>query len=110
MKICIDFDDTICDNEKVLPGYRMGRPFPGAKDVITKLKDEGHSIVILSAKASNFSGIKAIKDWMKYFDIPYDDVTNIKPQKIDIIIDDKAIPFRGNWSSVEREIENVKES
>ena len=39
-----------------------------------------------------------------------DDVTNVKPQRIDIIVDDKAIPFKGDWGEVEREIQNVKDS
>lgn len=98
MIISIDFDNTIHDTKNVSPGYKMGKPIEGAIEAVKKLKKSGNEIVILSARASNESSKKAISDWLDYFDIPYDEVTNVK-ESSDVYIDDKAIHF-DNWENV----------
>jgi hypothetical protein len=105
MKISVDFDGTLMDERKV-PGYKMGKPFPLAKEAMEELKKMGYEIIIFSAKDLSASGEKAIKDWMRYFKIPFDRVTSVKTHS-DFYVDDRAVPFNGDWREVISHIKNV---
>jgi uncharacterized protein YmfQ (DUF2313 family) len=95
MILAIDFDGVVHDHKHPIAGRRMGAPIEGAKEALTMLKRH-HKIIIHSVWGG--SGKQVIADWMKYYGIPYDDITNIKPQA-DHYIDDKAIHFT-NWEAV----------
>lgn len=94
MILAIDFDDTIHDTKNPAPGRKMGPPLEGAKDALIEFKRQGHTIIIHTAQSS----FKHIEDWLHYFDIPFDEVTNIKPLAA-CYIDDKAIHFTA-WSKI----------
>lgn len=94
MILAIDFDHTICDTDKPPKGFKMGPPMQGAKDALIEYKRQGHTIIIHTAQTTH----DHIKDWMNYFQIPYDQITNIKPLA-DLYIDDKAYHFT-TWSNV----------
>jgi len=99
MKVhAIDFDGVIHDHKNPVPGRRMGAPIEGAKEAITELKRRGDTVIVHSVWAGN---PKVIEDWMRYYEIPFDEVTNIKPQA-DIYLDDKAVRFTDWKSYVER--------
>lgn len=91
MILAIDFDGVIHDFKNPLKGRRMGAPIQGTKEALEKLKQDGHTIIIHTVWG-DARGSKIIEDFMKYFDLPYDSITNIKPQA-DFYIDDKAISF-----------------
>lgn len=92
MKLAIDFDGVIHDHKHPVPGRRMGIPIEDAQDAIKTLKNiQGHTIIVHTVWGGD-SGRKVIEDWMKFYDIPYDEITNIKPQA-DYYLDDKAIHF-----------------
>lgn len=95
--ICVDFDDTLCNWSDVTPGFKMGKPFPDAKEALEKFKEMGYTVVIFSAKALSQVGSKIIKDWLDYFEIPYDEITCVK-KSAEFYIDDHAVRFEGNWS------------
>lgn len=96
--IAIDFDGVIHDKENPVEGRRMGPPMEGAKQAIEHLVKE-FIIVIHSVWADK---PKVIEDWMNYYEIPYDEVSNIKPNA-KFYIDDKAIHFN-NWAAVMNKI------
>ncbi len=96
MILAIDFDGTIHDYKNPTPGRKMGPPVRGARDALVGLKASGHTIHIYTIWRQSSHG--AIRDWMDYYDIPFDHVTNIKGQA-DAYIDDKAIRFT-NWEEV----------
>ena len=98
MKIAIDFDDVLHNPKVVKPGYKMGTPIPGAKEALTLLKKQGHEIIIFPVWADTQERRKAITDWLKYFEIPFDDITSVKPDA-DIFLDDKAVRFT-LWAEV----------
>src|ERR1035437_7761820 len=104
--ILIDFDGTLCNWDDVTPGFKMGKPFLGAKESLDKLKEMGYNIVIFSAKSLSQIGEKMIKDWMKYFDIPYDEISCVK-RTADFYIDDNAVRFEKNWPDI---VEFIKEN
>src|ERR1035437_6959622 len=93
--LAIDFDGVIHDYKHPIIGRRMGAPIEGAKEYINNLKLQGHTIIVHSVWGGNK---KVIEDWMKYYGIMFDDITNIKPNA-DYFIDDKAIRFE-SWQQV----------
>lgn len=87
--VAVDFDGVIHDQANPKPGRRMGLPLPGAKDALTRLKQDGHTVIIHSCCRAG-----VIADWMAYYEIPYSSIWqgNGKPQA-DYYVDDKAVRF-----------------
>lgn len=98
MKIAIDFDGVIHDYMNPKAGRRMGEPIVGAKEALTKMRADGHEIIIFTVRAKNDADTKVVHDWMIYYSIPFDTITNIK-QACDVYIDDKAIRFT-SWGDI----------
>lgn len=103
MKIAIDFDGTIHDPFNVQKGYKMGQPIPGAAQAIKSLRDAGHEVIIFPTWADNQQRRKALVDWLTYFQIPFDDITSVKPDA-DLYIDNRAIHFT-DWTNTLKEVE-----
>lgn len=103
--ISIDFDGTICTKQSYGNGLIHEKPMPGAKEFLTKLKKEGYKIVVFTVRLNpKFGGDLKwkkwnIEYWFKKFKIPYDEITNNKPDA-DIYIDDKCTRFT-SWSEIE---------
>lgn len=101
MILAIDFDGVIHDIKNPLPGRRMGGPIIGAKEALVGFKREGHHIVIFTVRANSEASKMTVIDWLTYYEIPFDDVTNIKINA-DYYIDDKAIQFI-SWDDINHE-------
>lgn len=97
--IAIDFDGVIHDHKNPVEGRRMGGPIEGAQKAIKILKlQRNFKIVIFSVWGGTLQGQSTIGEWMKFYSIPYDEITNIKPNAL-AYIDDKGIRYE-NWSQV----------
>lgn len=96
LRLAVDFDGVIHDPKNVQPGYKLGQPIEGAVKALRQLKNDDRIIIIHSFWASTPARVEAITKWCTYFDIPYDFVTNVKPDA-DIYIDDKGYKFE-RWS------------
>ena len=96
MILAIDLDDTIHDTQNVKPGYKMGMPVKYAQEALRDLSRDGHTIIIHTIWATSDQKTQAIRDWLVYFKIPFDDVVAVKPMA-DMYIDDKGYHFQGNW-------------
>lgn len=96
MKIALDFDGTIHDPLNVKKGYKMGQPIPGSAEAIKYLQGKGHEIIIFPTWADNQQRRKAIVDWLNYFNVPFDDITSVKPEA-DFYVDNNAIRFE-SWA------------
>jgi histidinol phosphatase-like enzyme len=94
----IDFDGVIHDYKHPIKGRRMGAPIEGTKEALERLKRQGYKIIIHTVWGDE-KGQKTIADFMKYYELPYDEITNIKPQA-DWYIDDKAIHFE-SWKDLQ---------
>lgn len=98
--IAVDFDDTLHDRNSVTSGYRMGRPTSGAILSMQRLANQGHVLIIFTARAVNHPNQKkAVADWLDYFQIPFHSITNIKMPEMEIFIDNRAIQF-DSWPQV----------
>lgn len=96
MILAIDYDNVLHDIKNPIPGKKMGRPMPGAQEAMDDLKSAGHKLIIFSVRGGK---PKVIADWCEYYDIPYDEITNIKPNAT-FFIDDRAITFNDNWPEI----------
>lgn len=95
--IAVDFDGVIHDYKNPIEGRRMGRPMKGAREALRFLKTLGYEIIIFSIWGDE-KGKKTISDFMIYYELPFDKITNIKPQA-EYYIDDKGIKFT-SWEDV----------
>ena len=93
--LAIDFDGVIHDYKHPIEGRRMGLPISGAKESLLQFKQKGYTIIIHSVRGGS-SG--HIADFMDYYGLTYDTITNIKPNA-DYYIDDKAVKFI-DWDNV----------
>ena len=107
---CFDLDEVICKNVKYknskLINYNKSKPINSAIRTINKLYDDGHTIVIYTARGmtrykGNVSIIKkklntitanSLKSWkLKYHKLIFGKIY------YDFIIDDKSIDYSKNW-------------
>lgn len=100
--LSIDFDGVLHDKAHPLPNRRMGAPLPDAPAALATLRKRGYTLVIHTTMATSPSGAKAVEDWMKYYKLPYDSITAIKPTAA-YYIDDKAIKHI-NWTTTLKEL------
>lgn len=93
MILAIDFDGVIHDYQHPLPHRRMGAPVEGTAQALAHYKARGDTIYIYTIWPPTSHNV--ISDWMRYYNLPYDHITNVK-QAADYYIDDKAVRFT-NW-------------
>ncbi len=108
-RICFDLDGTLCENKKPGQEYKDVLPMPGAVEYLKQLKEQGHYVIIMTARNmvtynNNVGQIIAnqapiVIDWLKKYDMPYDELLFGKPHA-DFFVDDKGIQFTS--------IENLK--
>lgn len=120
LRICIDLDGTICELRKDNQTYEDVLPKKGAQEMIKKLHDAGHTIIIHTARNMGSTGHnvgKALKNvgqitfnWLEKYNIEYDEIFFGKPNA-DITIDDRVIRFDNNWNEITEDviIKNAKE-
>lgn len=108
MRICIDLDGVICQLRKENEVYKDLKPVDGAIEKITNLKNNGHYIILYTArrmKTHHANTAKVIADigkitldWLAKYNIPYDEIMFGKPWA-NIYIDDNAFRF-SNWDEI----------
>ena len=95
LTLAIDFDGVIHDYKNPVAERKMGLPMEGAKRCLDNYRMMGFKIIIHSVWGDK-DGIMG--EWFKYYNIPYDLITNIKPTA-DYYIDDKAVKFT-SWKEI----------
>ena len=104
MILAIDFDNTIHDLQHPVAGRKMGPPIAGTREALINLKSRGHKIIVFTVWG-DASGQKTISDFMKFYGLPFDSITNIKPNA-DIYLDDKGLKF----TSWRKALEDINET
>ena len=100
MIIVIDIDGVIAqENENNYIDYSSVELIKGAKNCIEKLINEGHHIILYTARLECDRQIT--EGWLYLCQIPYHELHFGKPYA-DIYIDDKALKFN-NWNQIELE-------
>jgi hypothetical protein len=95
--VCLDFDG-------VIHSYRSGwcgsdvipdPPIHGTREAVARLR-KTYRVVIHSSRCHTPEGRDAIAHWLAKHGIEVDDVCEHKPPAL-MYVDDRAIPFRGDW-------------
>ncbi len=102
MQIIIDLDGTICTEEKQF-SRSLARPLPGASGQISRLMEEGHTVIIYSARS--WQEFEMTRDWLARYQIPYSQLVMGKPTG-DLWIDDRAVRFT-NWEEMGEQIDKA---
>jgi hypothetical protein len=108
--IAIDFDGVI---NSFNTGWRgpteTDAPVEGAAEAINVLLAAGNKVVIYSTRAAMPEGSETIRRYLAENDVSVSDieVTDKKPIA-HIYIDDRAIPFSGDWSETLKQIGEFK--
>lgn len=108
--ICFDFDGVIHSYKSGWKGFDCipDEPVDGIKEFIEKLKNYGYRIVVCTSRGSSVYGIKAVEEYLKKFDIPFDEISIVKPPAI-VYIDDRGMKFDPeNYEKMFQEIINFK--
>jgi capsule biosynthesis phosphatase len=115
MRICIDLDGVIAELKKENETYADVKPISGVVEKIRKLKENGHYIIIYTARHmktcdGNVSKVlakigKITLDWLEKYQIPYDEIVFGKPWA-DIYIDDNGFRFK-NWNEINEDGSNL---
>lgn len=99
MRLIIDLDGTICSEEKQF-SRALAKPLPGSASFIQKLKQQGHTVIIYSART--WAEYEMTVEWLNLNSIPFDQLILGKPIG-DFWIDDRAIKFE-SWDDIEKKI------
>lgn len=96
--ICVDLDGTLCTNTN--GDYMTAEPIFENIAKVNKLFEEGHTIIIDSARGSS-TGISWL-DFTAYqlnsWECKYDMLYVGEKLEYDVIVDDKAVkPIQENW-------------
>jgi hypothetical protein len=103
LKLAIDFDGVIHDFLHPIEGRKMGPPIINTKHHLDLLHSQGHTIIVFSVWGGTTQGRQTIQKFMQYYQLPYNEITNIKPNT-DFFIDDRAIHFT-TWEDVIKQIQ-----
>lgn len=95
MLIAVDFDGTIVDNMNHKEGERYPPLFAGAKETIAELRRAGHKVMIFSCNNPRW-----IKECLGQYGIKVDYIWDGPKPNYDLLIDDRAFHFDGDWAKV----------
>lgn len=108
MRIVIDLDGTICSVKRDDQTYADVKPLPGAIEKIRELHQNGHYIIIhtarnMASRQGNLGKVlknagKTTLDWLEKYGVVYDEIYFGKPNG-EIYIDDRAIRFL-DWDQI----------
>jgi len=115
--IAVDCDGVIHAYSKSWEGGILyDEPVKDTKEGIQKLKDAGYHIMIYTTRTNpdyrnekEPEQIAQLKEYLKKYEIPYDEIWTGKGKPMaDMYIDDRAIPFTGDWNKTIQDVENFK--
>lgn len=109
--VVFDFDGVIHSYTSGWCGVAniVDPPVVGIIDALRDIHDAGYEVVVVSTRCASDVGLKAIFDWLQKYgaDKYVDDVCMEKPPAI-VYIDDRAICFDGDASTLLSKIESFK--
>lgn len=100
-RIVVDFDGVL---HSYIAGWKGAdvipdEPTPGAQAFVRTMLDAGWDVVIVSTRAREPDGRRAIVTWLAAHDFPALDVQHEKPPAL-VYLDDRAMRFDGEWPTV----------
>lgn len=107
--VVFDFDGVIHRYSSGWQGATVipDPPVPGIADAIAEIREKGYKVVVVSTRCSTQEGIAAVEDYLDENGIVVDGVQMEKPPAI-CYVDDRAICFDGDASTLAQKIQNFK--
>ncbi|WP_143321187.1 hypothetical protein [Clostridium sp. HBUAS56010] len=107
--IVFDFDGVI---HSYISGWKGAenipdKPVEGIKEAISEIRKSGYEVAVVSSRAASKEGKNAIEHYLENNGIKVDTVTSQKLPAI-CYIDDRAICFQGDPSSLLRQIRSFR--
>lgn len=104
--IAIDFDGTLAVYESFEGIESVGEPIEGAIEFVRALRKMDIRLAIFSARAYDPKGKRTIENWIIEHDLQDDIefVTHEKLPEFDLIVDDRAIRFEGDYRDALKQI------
>jgi len=109
-RICLDLDGTICTLQNRKGDYENAVPLPGAVETINRWYDEGHYIIIFTARRmrtcdGDVEKVKEMvgditRDWLARHGVKHHELIFGKPYA-HIYIDDLGHRFDGDWKKAD---------
>lgn len=99
--LAVDFDGVLHDPTNVTPGHRMGLPCKGALEAMGALRRRGYRLIIFTTNR-----IEPVTNWLTYFGVPFDQVTNTKPEA-EVYIDDRGLRHT-SWTETMIELDRLE--
>ncbi len=116
-RICVDLDGTICTLQNKTGDYGAAKPLPGAIETINRWYDEGHHIIIFTARRMRTCDgdvAKVVemvgditKKWLADHGVKHHELIFGKPYA-HVYIDDLALPYKGDWRQVDEAVARIK--
>ena len=105
--IVFDFDGVIHSYISGWQGLDCANdpPVKNIKETIDSIREAGYEVVIVSTRCTTDRGFDAIESYLDKYNIKVDKVCSTKPPAL-VYIDDRAIRFTGDTSTLLEEIEN----
>jgi len=111
--IAVDLDGTILEYGGWKGHSRFGKPLPGAKEALQKLKERGFVIIIWTTRDNKEEIARYLREQGIPFDYinenPYGPPDGSPKIYADYYVDDKAIEFKGDWQEVLKKICGAKQ-
>jgi hypothetical protein len=106
--VCLDFDGVLHSYHSGWQGAEVIRdpPIHGTREAVARLRQH-YRVVVYSARCCTPEGRGAVESWLRKHDIEVDEVCEHKPPAL-VYVDDRAIPFRGDWEEVIGEIRQFR--
>jgi hypothetical protein len=108
--VAIDFDGTLHRYTKGWIGAVPDDepPTQGAVDALRALKMKGYDIVVFTVRAEEPGGVEGIQAWLSRYGLAeyIDGITSVKPKAV-AFIDDRGVPFSGDWLSAIQWVDKI---
>lgn len=110
--IAVDLDGTILEYDGWKGHDHFGKPLPGVREALQKLKEQGFVIIIWTTRNNREEIAKYLKEQGIPFDYinenPYGPPGGSNKVYADYYVDDRAVEFRGDWQEVLRKVYGAK--
>lgn len=76
--------------------FRVGKPDEGVRDVVEALKDDGHTIHVITHRMFGKKSVQNTVEWFQEYEIPFDTITFAEDKTIvgvDLLLDDRDINY-----------------
>lgn len=98
--ICVDFDGVL-NNYHGYKENELYTPRKGAREFLESLS-ENYNVLIHTTRDTS-----QVREWLIRYGLPFDMVTNVKYPAV-AYIDDRAVPFKGEYAPVIKKVQEFK--